>query len=49
MVLFKYLKQEMATLLDKQTWDTTTKFKYRHVFYGQFGANPPNKIANISG
>ena len=30
--LFKYLKQEMTTLLDKQTQDTTAKFKDHQYF-----------------
>ena len=50
MALFKYLKRETATLLDKQTWDTTAKFKkfLQHFFNGQFRAKLTNlKTANI--
>ena len=41
----------MAMLLDKWTWGTTAKFKFRqYFFYGRFRAKLPNlKISNISG
>ena len=33
MALFKYLKRETTTLIDKQTWDATAKFKFRQYFF----------------